>query len=68
MNVLTAPPSEENLLQNTLWPETEKLYAHGNELFTLATSPDGLLLASACRVGNTDNITCNFNSFFHLNL
>jgi len=48
--MLSAPPSEENLLQNTLWPETQKLYAHGNELFTLACSPDGLLLASACKV------------------
>jgi len=48
--MLPAPPSEENLLQNTLWPEIEKLYGHGNELFALASSPDGSLLASACKV------------------
>ena len=54
LNVLLAPPSEENLLQNTLWPETEKLYGHGNELFTIASSPDGSLLASACKVLSAD--------------
>ena len=48
--MLAAPPSEENLLQNTLWPEMEKLYGHSNEVFTVASSPDGSLLASACKV------------------
>ena len=48
--VLVAPPTEENLLQNTLWPEMEKLYGHSNELSAVACSPDGALLASACKV------------------
>lgn len=46
---LTAPPTEDNLVQNTLWPEIQKLYGHGFEIFTLAASPDGKLLASACK-------------------
>jgi len=50
-----APPSEENLLQNSLWPETEKLYGHDNELYAVAASPDGSLLASACKVTTTTN-------------
>ncbi|XP_050302290.1 elongator complex protein 2 [Anthonomus grandis grandis] len=46
---LTEPPTEETLLQNTLWPETQKLYGHGYEIFSLAASPDGKYLASACK-------------------
>ncbi|KAF7284251.1 hypothetical protein GWI33_022248 [Rhynchophorus ferrugineus] len=47
--ILTEPPTEETLLQNTLWPETQKLYGHGYEIFSLAASPDGKYLASACK-------------------
>ena len=43
------PPAEETLVQNTLWPEVHKLYGHGHELFTVATSPDSTMVASACR-------------------
>lgn len=45
----TVPPTEEILLQNTLWPEVQKLYGHGYELFTLATNHSNTLLASACK-------------------
>ncbi|XP_030766678.1 probable elongator complex protein 2 [Sitophilus oryzae] len=47
--VLSEPPTEEVLLQNTLWPEIQKLYGHGYEIFSLAASPDGKYLASACK-------------------
>ncbi|KAK4875944.1 hypothetical protein RN001_012366 [Aquatica leii] len=46
---LLAPPTEETLLQNTLWPEIQKLYGHGYEIYSLAASSDGLYLASACK-------------------
>ncbi|KAL0268496.1 UNVERIFIED_CONTAM: hypothetical protein PYX00_010418 [Menopon gallinae] len=46
---LTKPPTEENLLQNTLWPEVQKLYGHGYEIYCLAARSDGSLLASACK-------------------
>nr|CAD7202569.1 unnamed protein product [Timema douglasi] len=46
---MAEPPTEENLVQNTLWPEVQKLYGHGYELYSLAARPDGRLLASACK-------------------
>lgn len=49
------PPAEETLMQNTLWPEVQKLYGHGNELYAVAASPDGTLLASACRATSADH-------------
>lgn len=47
--VLSKPPTEEDLLQNTLWTEVRKLYGHGYELFALTSSHDGKLVASACK-------------------
>ena len=47
--VTSLPPPEESLVQNTLWPEEHKLYGHGYELFCVAASPDGRLVASACK-------------------
>lgn len=44
-----APPAEDTLVEGTLWPETQKLYGHGNEIVALAASPDGRFLASACK-------------------
>ncbi|KAG0727400.1 Elongator complex protein 2 [Chionoecetes opilio] len=49
---LSAPPTEDQLMQNTLWPETSKLYGHGNDIFAIAASSDGSILASACRAAN----------------
>eukprot|EP00249_Psilotum_nudum_P012407 c23766_g1_i3 orf=377-2911(+) len=47
--MLTAPPLDEHLAWNTLWPETHKLYGHGNELFSMCCDHKGKLLATACK-------------------
>ncbi|CAK9832654.1 Elongator complex protein 2 [Anthophora retusa] len=43
------PPTEEELMQYTLWPELQKLYGHGYEIFSITARHDGLLLATACK-------------------
>ncbi|XP_060064524.1 elongator complex protein 2-like [Ylistrum balloti] len=48
------PPTEEHLLQNTLWPETQKLYGHGYEVFSLGCDPQGTVLASACKAAKAE--------------
>mmetsp|Transcript_20795 Transcript_20795/g.84661 ORF Transcript_20795/g.84661 Transcript_20795/m.84661 type:complete len:740 (-) Transcript_20795:846-3065(-) len=47
LDSMTMPPFEEDLMQGRLWPEMAKLYAHGNDLSCVASSPDGLVLATA---------------------
>ncbi|CAN7937261.1 unnamed protein product [Ixodes hexagonus] len=49
---LTGPPAEEDLIQNTLWSEVRKLYGHGYELFAIASSHDGKIVASACKASS----------------
>lgn len=46
---LQGPPLEDHLQRHTLFPEIEKLYGHGYEITCCATSPNGTLVASACR-------------------
>lgn len=52
---LDSPPQEETLMQNTLWPEVQKLYGHGYEIYALASSPDASLLASSCKSTNAEH-------------
>ncbi|GFZ16036.1 elongator protein 2 [Actinidia rufa] len=44
---LTEPPIEEQLAWHTLWPESHKLYGHGNELFSLCCDHEQKLVASS---------------------
>ncbi|PIN23701.1 RNA polymerase II elongator complex, subunit ELP2, WD repeat superfamily [Handroanthus impetiginosus] len=46
---LTEPPIEEQLGWHTLWPESHKLYGHGNELFAVCGDHEGNLIASSCK-------------------
>ena len=43
------PPLEQHLVQNALWPETQKLYGHGFELMSLETNHAGTLFVSTCK-------------------
>uniref|UniRef100_A0A0N4Z1M9 Elongator complex protein 2 n=1 Tax=Parastrongyloides trichosuri TaxID=131310 RepID=A0A0N4Z1M9_PARTI len=49
---LTELPTEDYLMQNSLWPETFKLYGHGYEVFAIDSSPDSTLIATSCKASH----------------
>lgn len=49
------PPDEDFLTNNTLWPENTKLYGHGYELISVASSHDGKIIASGCKAQSEKN-------------
>lgn len=52
---LNAPPTEDCLQQNTLWPEVQKLYGHGYEVYAAATNPSGTVMATSCKSSQMDD-------------
>lgn len=42
-------------MQNTLWPEVQKLYGHGYEIYSLAARNDGVVLASSCKATSAEH-------------
>lgn len=48
-------PTEEEIIRHTLWPEIEKLYGHGYEIFSMASRHDAKLLATACKSNNEEH-------------
>ena len=49
VNNAHASITEEDLSQNTLWPEVRKLYGHGNDLYRVAADPKGRFIVSSSR-------------------
>jgi elongator complex protein 2 len=55
---LEHPPFEEDLMQNTLWPEVSKLYGHGYEMACVASdchSNSAKIVATACKASRPDH-------------
>ncbi|KAL6267146.1 hypothetical protein P5V15_000225 [Pogonomyrmex californicus] len=49
------PFTEEELIKKTLWPEVNKLYRHGYEIFCVAARYDGKLLATSAKSNNKEH-------------
>ncbi|KAG8962991.1 hypothetical protein FRC03_003541, partial [Tulasnella sp. 419] len=52
---LLRPPFEGELASITLWPEVEKLFGHGYELYALAVSTSGRIIATSCKATTPDH-------------
>ena len=48
-------PHEDLLSRSLLWPESEKLYGHGYEISSVATSHDSKVVATSCRATSTEH-------------
>lgn len=49
------PPLEPTLLTQTLWPEKDKLYGHGYEIVSIASTHDGSYFVSASKASKPEH-------------
>ena len=49
VGAIKEPPVEDQLMTQTLWPESQKLYGHAFEIFCIASSHKGDCAASSCK-------------------
>lgn len=52
---LCDPPFEEKLIRFTLWPESQKLYGHSYEIFSMAAQHNGTLLATSSKSSSLEH-------------
>eukprot|EP01029_Cantina_marsupialis_P018625 TRINITY_DN4294_c0_g1_i1.p1 TRINITY_DN4294_c0_g1~~TRINITY_DN4294_c0_g1_i1.p1 ORF type:complete len:533 (+),score=188.53 TRINITY_DN4294_c0_g1_i1:176-1774(+) len=48
-------PIEDDLVQNTIWPEQFKAYGHGNELVRIRAHPTLPIVASSCKARSVEH-------------
>ncbi|KAF8592532.1 WD40 repeat-like protein [Ramaria rubella] len=55
-------PFESELASTTLWPEIEKIFGHGYELISLATSHSNSLVVTACKSTTAEHAVLRVNN------
>jgi WD40 repeat protein len=50
-------PMEESLVQDSRWPESEKMFGHVNEIISVAASSTGNVIASSCSARDEEAAT-----------
>lgn len=64
-SALDHPPFEEHLMQNTLWPEKEKLYGHGYDVISVCATHNGQIVATTSKASKTEDAVIRLWSVFN---